>query len=289
MARRVTRSYSALFNGSIVGLPVSSIMQHMMYRRDVLARFGVAPPATWDQLLATARALNGSDFNNGAAQHSWGVGAGGCGQIRLYHRCGAALANGGWGGGRKAGKGGSEGVAPQDLGWGKGGGRPWHVPARGCRPQAALTSASRECQAESVRAASHSRAGRAATRADGVGDFAVCLELSNATLNDASIFLSQVRAHPPITTRHHPPCSRCCYSRTGHFLASFLRAQPALCCSSAAPLQVLASITQTQGTSQGWLFDPDTMQSFVDSPVSHPGRDGSRWLHLQSMCGMCGM
>ncbi len=59
------RSSSALFNGSIIGLPVSGQLPQMYYRRDVLARAGLAPPDTWQELLTAARLLNGTDMNGG--------------------------------------------------------------------------------------------------------------------------------------------------------------------------------------------------------------------------------
>ncbi len=62
---RFMRSSSALFNGSIIGLPVSGHLPQMYYRRDVLARAGLAPPDTWQELLAAARLLNGTDMNGG--------------------------------------------------------------------------------------------------------------------------------------------------------------------------------------------------------------------------------
>ncbi len=66
LMRRLLRSSSALFNGSVIGLPVSSQVRFMQFRRDALERAGLAPPNTWQELLDVARALNGTDFNNGA-------------------------------------------------------------------------------------------------------------------------------------------------------------------------------------------------------------------------------
>ncbi len=60
------RSSSALWNGSIVGTPLSSFLNTLYYRRDALALAGVeAPPSTWQELVQVARLLNGTDWDKG--------------------------------------------------------------------------------------------------------------------------------------------------------------------------------------------------------------------------------
>ncbi len=55
---------NAIYNGSIVGLPIGGRNYFLYYRRDVLAAAKLPVPATWDDLLLVAQTLNGSDFNN---------------------------------------------------------------------------------------------------------------------------------------------------------------------------------------------------------------------------------
>ncbi len=89
--------------------------------------------------------------------------------------------------------------------------------------------------------------------ADGRPDHALCLDIYNTTA-DSSILLSGI-------------------------LASMTQTQVCAMagCRPRAPIQVWARAHEErsvrsahlrlQGTSSGWLFDPDTMQAFVDTPV----------------------
>ncbi len=60
---RFIRQYAAVFNGSTYGMPAGIGYVLFHWRKDVLQRFGQQPPKTWDDLLAVAKAINGSDYN----------------------------------------------------------------------------------------------------------------------------------------------------------------------------------------------------------------------------------
>ncbi len=64
--RSFLRQSSAVFNGSLLGIPQVAAFKHLLYRRDVLARAGLAPPNTWHELVEVARRLNGTDMDGGA-------------------------------------------------------------------------------------------------------------------------------------------------------------------------------------------------------------------------------
>ncbi len=63
------RSSSALYNGSVIGLPVSNFIALLHYRRDVLANAGIGPPNTWQELIQAAKLINGTDMNGGERAH----------------------------------------------------------------------------------------------------------------------------------------------------------------------------------------------------------------------------
>ena len=57
------RNFSATFKGHIYTVPMDGDFQMVYYRKDVLARDHVAPPATWDDYLAIAKRYQGKDLN----------------------------------------------------------------------------------------------------------------------------------------------------------------------------------------------------------------------------------
>ncbi len=67
-ARRTVRSSNCVFNGTVVGTPVGGIVFLLHWRRDVFAKFKLAPPETWEQLVDVARQLNSTDFDGGASK-----------------------------------------------------------------------------------------------------------------------------------------------------------------------------------------------------------------------------
>ncbi len=65
------RTSSAVYNGTVVGLPLGANVALMHWRRDVFANASLAPPRTWREVIEVARALNSTDFNNGAQWLWW--------------------------------------------------------------------------------------------------------------------------------------------------------------------------------------------------------------------------
>jgi multiple sugar transport system substrate-binding protein len=57
------RNFSATFKGRIYTVPVDGDFQMVYYRKDILKRDHVAPPATWDDYLAIAKRYQGKDLN----------------------------------------------------------------------------------------------------------------------------------------------------------------------------------------------------------------------------------
>ena len=57
------KDFSATYNGKIFLVPMDGDFHMLYYRTDVLAKAGLKPPATWDEYLEVAKALNGKDFN----------------------------------------------------------------------------------------------------------------------------------------------------------------------------------------------------------------------------------
>ncbi len=75
-----------------MGLPIGANLAMMHWRRDVFAKAGLAPPRTWREVISVARALNGSDFNNGeGADKVWLVLRG-----RRHHRASPRHCLPGW-------------------------------------------------------------------------------------------------------------------------------------------------------------------------------------------------
>jgi multiple sugar transport system substrate-binding protein len=57
------RNFSATFKGRTYTVPLDGDFQMVYYRKDILARDHVKPPATWDDYLAIAKRYNGKDLN----------------------------------------------------------------------------------------------------------------------------------------------------------------------------------------------------------------------------------
>jgi multiple sugar transport system substrate-binding protein len=57
------RNFSATFQGRTYTVPMDGDFQMVYYRKDILARDHVKPPATWDDYLAIAKRYNGNDLN----------------------------------------------------------------------------------------------------------------------------------------------------------------------------------------------------------------------------------
>jgi len=57
------RNFSATFQGRTYTVPMDGDFQMVYYRKDILARDHVKPPATWDDYLAIAKRYNGTDLN----------------------------------------------------------------------------------------------------------------------------------------------------------------------------------------------------------------------------------
>jgi multiple sugar transport system substrate-binding protein len=57
------RNFSATYKGRIYTVPLDGDFLMVYYRKDLLKRDHVAPPATWDDYLAIAKRYNGKDLN----------------------------------------------------------------------------------------------------------------------------------------------------------------------------------------------------------------------------------
>ena len=57
------RNFSANYGGRTYLIPMDGDFHMLYYRTDVFKKYGLKPPATWDDYLADAKALNGKDFN----------------------------------------------------------------------------------------------------------------------------------------------------------------------------------------------------------------------------------
>ena len=57
------RNFSATFKGHTYTVPLDGDFQMVYYRKDILKRDHVAPPATWDDYVAIAKRYQGKDLN----------------------------------------------------------------------------------------------------------------------------------------------------------------------------------------------------------------------------------
>ena len=60
---RFFRDFSSKYNGQIYSIPLDGDIHLLYYRLDVLKKYGLTPPRTWDDYLAIAKQLHGVDMN----------------------------------------------------------------------------------------------------------------------------------------------------------------------------------------------------------------------------------
>jgi multiple sugar transport system substrate-binding protein len=56
------RDFSSTYKGHVYSIPLDGDFQMVYYRIDLLKKYGLKPPVTWDDYIAVAKALNGKDF-----------------------------------------------------------------------------------------------------------------------------------------------------------------------------------------------------------------------------------
>src|SRR4029078_3859584 len=57
------RDFNATYNGKVYTIPLDGDFHMVYYRKDILEKDGVKPPATWDDYLTIAQKYNGQDLN----------------------------------------------------------------------------------------------------------------------------------------------------------------------------------------------------------------------------------
>ena len=57
------RDFNATYNGKVYTIPLDGDFHMVYYRKDILDKDGVKPPATWDDYLTVAEKYNGQDLN----------------------------------------------------------------------------------------------------------------------------------------------------------------------------------------------------------------------------------
>ena len=65
------RDFNATYNGKVYTIPLDGDFHMVYYRKDLLEKDGVKPPATWDDYIAVAQKYNGQDLN-GDGQPDYG-------------------------------------------------------------------------------------------------------------------------------------------------------------------------------------------------------------------------
>jgi multiple sugar transport system substrate-binding protein len=65
------RDFNASYNGKVYTIPLDGDFHMVYYRKDILEKDGVKPPATWDDYLTIAQKYNGQDLN-GDGQPDYG-------------------------------------------------------------------------------------------------------------------------------------------------------------------------------------------------------------------------
>src|SRR6266446_5324124 len=65
------RDFNATYNGKVYTIPLDGDFHMVYYRKDLLEKDGVKPPATWDDYLTIAAKYNGQDLN-GDGQPDYG-------------------------------------------------------------------------------------------------------------------------------------------------------------------------------------------------------------------------
>ncbi|KAG2488551.1 hypothetical protein HYH03_012870 [Edaphochlamys debaryana] len=67
------REVIPLYNARVMGVPVNGMMQLLYYRTDVFEAAGLQPPRTWEEAMAAAARLNGTDLDGDGRANDWGV------------------------------------------------------------------------------------------------------------------------------------------------------------------------------------------------------------------------
>src|SRR5262249_16831551 len=57
------RDFSATYNGKVYTIPLDGDFQMVYYRTDLLKQANMAPPKTWDDYIAIAKAFQGKDLD----------------------------------------------------------------------------------------------------------------------------------------------------------------------------------------------------------------------------------
>ena len=65
------RDFNATYNGKVYTIPLDGDFHMVYYRKDILDKDGLKPPATWDDYLTIAQKYNGQDLN-GDGQPDYG-------------------------------------------------------------------------------------------------------------------------------------------------------------------------------------------------------------------------
>eukprot|EP00198_Chlamydomonas_reinhardtii_P012431 XP_001701768.1 predicted protein [Chlamydomonas reinhardtii] len=65
------RAFASVYDGKVVGLPVSAAIMLFYYRRDIFAQHNISVPATWEEVLEVAERWNGTDVD-GSGRGKWG-------------------------------------------------------------------------------------------------------------------------------------------------------------------------------------------------------------------------
>ena len=65
------RDFNATYNGKVYTIPLDGDFHMVYYRKDLLEKDGLKPPATWDDYLSIAQKYNGQDLN-GDGQPDYG-------------------------------------------------------------------------------------------------------------------------------------------------------------------------------------------------------------------------
>ncbi|GLI64166.1 hypothetical protein VaNZ11_007352 [Volvox africanus] len=65
------RQFASVYNGKVVGLPVSAAIMLLYYRRDFFKAQNISVPATWEEVVDIAEKYNGTDLD-GTGTGAWG-------------------------------------------------------------------------------------------------------------------------------------------------------------------------------------------------------------------------
>lgn len=63
---------NAVYNGKVAAIPLDGDLMLVYYRKDILSESNLAPPATWEHLLALVELFNGTDMD-GDGQGDYGT------------------------------------------------------------------------------------------------------------------------------------------------------------------------------------------------------------------------